>query len=130
MNVGYERPAHGNFSVRVNGSRVSLMNGDPVQQKRLDNFDGLVKLTRRWSEEYQSQAAHYLKQLADKVRRKRIKPTPKEILDEINEWLAEIAAEDTQMPHSIIRRVVLEQVNTSGSPDFRAWLQHAEDSLT
>ncbi|MCI0560599.1 MAG: HNH endonuclease, partial [Nitrososphaera sp.] len=72
----YERPAHGNFSVRVNGSRVSLMNGAPVQQKRLDNFDGLVKLTPRWSEEYKSQTASYLKQLRDKVRRKRIKPAP------------------------------------------------------
>ncbi len=77
----------------------------------------------RWSGFYQ-------KQLADKVRRKRIKPTSDEVLDAICEWLKEIAAESTRMPHSIMRRVVLEQVNTVGSPDFHAWLQHAEDSLT
>ena len=125
----YERPAHGNFSVRVNGSRVSLMNGDPVQQKRLDNFDELVKLTPRWSEEYKSQTASYLKQLRDKVRRKRIKPAPDGVLDAISEWLTEITAEGTRMPHSIIRRTVLEQVNTVESPNFHAWLKEAEEAL-
>lgn len=47
----------------------------------------------------------------------------------INEWLAEIAAENTRMPHSIIRRVVLEHVNATDSPDFDGWLQHAQDTL-
>ena len=72
---------------------------------------------------------NYLKQLADKVRRKRIKPTSDEVLDAVNKWLAEIAAEDFRMPHSIIRRVVHERVNTVESADFGAWLQHAEDAL-
>lgn len=124
----YERAAHGNFTVTVDGTHISLTNCDSVQQTRLDNFDRLVKLTQRWWEEYKSQADRYLKQLADKVRRKRIKPTTDEVLDIISEWLAEIVAENTKMPHSIIRRVVLERVRTADSPDFDSWLQHAQEA--
>ncbi len=97
---------------------------------RLDNFDRLVNLKQRWSERYQSQKGAYLKQLADKVRRHRIKAIAEDVLDTINEWLAEIAAENARMPHSIIRRVVLERVNIMESPDFDGWLKHAEDALT
>lgn len=125
----YERPAHGNFSVTSNGSQIALVNVDLGQQARLHNLDRLLKLTLRWSEEYKRQAGNYLRQLASKVRRNRLKPTPNVVLDAISEWLAEIAAEGTRMPHSIIRRVVLEQVNTAESPNFSAWLQHAEDAL-
>lgn len=125
----YERPAYGNFSVEMTSSRISLVNTDAGQQARLKNLDDLLKLTPRWSEEYKRWAANYLKQLADKVRRKRMKPTPDEVLDAISEWLAEITAEGTRMPHSIIRRVVLERVHTAESPDFHAWLQHAKDGL-
>jgi hypothetical protein len=125
----YERPAHANFSVKVNDAQVSLVNADPDQQKRLNNLDDLLKLAPRWAEEYRLQASNYLKQLADKVRRKRIMPTSNEVLDAINEWLAEIEAEGTKMPYSIIRRTVLGQVNTMESPDFHAWLQHAEEAL-
>jgi hypothetical protein len=113
----------------VTDSQLSLINSDPDQQARLDNLDGLRKLTPRWAQEYRLQANNYLKQLADKVRRKRIKPTSDEVLDAVNEWLEEIVAEDTRMPHSIIRRVVLERVNTVDSSDFSAWLQHAEEGL-
>lgn len=126
----YERAAHGHFTVTVNGSRVSLTNGDAAQQTRLDKFDALVKLTPRWWEEYGHQVKHYQKQIADKIRRRRITPTTDEVLDTISEWLAEIAAENTRMPHSIIRRVVLERVNTAESPDFDGWLKHAEDALS
>jgi hypothetical protein len=73
---------------------------------------------------------HYQKQIADKIRRRRIKPTTDEVLDTISEWLAEIAAENTRMPHSIIRRVVLERVNTAESPDFDGWLKHAQEALS
>jgi hypothetical protein len=125
----YERPAHAHFSVKVTSAQVSLVNTDPDQQARLNNLDGLLKLTPRWTEEYRLQATNYLKQLADKVRRKRIKPTSREVLDAVNEWLAEIEAEGTKMPHSIIRRTVLAQVNTSESPNFRAWLNEAEEAL-
>jgi hypothetical protein len=97
---------------------------------KLTYFARKMVLKMGYTSEYKRQAAHYLKQLADKVRRKRIKPTPEEVLDAISEWLAEIAAERTQMPHSIIRRVVLERVSTVGSPDFQAWLEHAEEVLT
>ncbi|MGE0681033.1 MAG: hypothetical protein AB7P69_09070 [Candidatus Binatia bacterium] len=31
-------------------------------------------------------------------------------------------------PHSIIRRTVLERVNTVDSPDFDGWLKHAEEA--
>lgn len=106
-----------------------MINEDLGQQARLNNLDSLLKLTPRWSEEYKRQANCYLKQLADKVRKKRIKPIPDEVLDAISEWLEEITAEETQMPHLIIRRAVLEQLNNVESPDFRAWLQHAEDTL-
>ncbi len=125
----YERPAHTNLSVKVTGSQISLVNADPRQQSRLNNLDSLLKLTPRWSEEYKLQAANYLRQFAGKVRRERTKPTPDEVLDAISEWLEEITAEGTRMPHSIIRRVVLKQVNTAESPNFHAWLQHAEDAL-
>lgn len=125
----YERAAHGNFTVTVNSSRVALTNVDTIQQTRLDNFDRLVKLTQRWWGEYKRQADRYLKQLADKVRRKRINPTTDEVLDTISEWLAEIAAENTKMPHSIVRRVVLERVLTADTPDFDGWLKHAEEAL-
>ncbi len=79
--------------------------------------------------EYKLQANNYLKQLADKVRRKSIKTTSDEVLDTVNERLAEIEAESTRMPHSIIRRTVLAQVNTSESPNFHAWLKEAEEAL-
>jgi hypothetical protein len=125
----YERPAHTHFSVKLTGAQVSLVNADPDQQTRLNNLDGLLKLTPRWTEEYRLQATNYLKQLADKVRRKRIKPTSLEVLETVNEWLAEIEAEGTRMPHSIIRRTVLAQVNTSESPNFHAWLKEAEEAL-
>jgi len=88
----YERAAHGNFTVTVNGSRVSLTNGDAVQQTRLDNFDRLVKLTRRWWEEYKSQKRNYLNQLAERVRKGRSKPTAEEVLDTVQGWLEDIAA--------------------------------------
>ena len=126
---GTGRAAYGNFEVTVNGTRVSLANVDPVQQNRLNNFDQLVKLTQRWWEEYKSQKTSYLKKLADKARRRRIQPTAKDILDTIEEWLKEIAAENTRMPHSIMRRVVLERVQTTESPDFDGWLKHAEEAL-
>jgi len=125
----YERPAHANLTVNVTGSQVSLVNADPDQQTRLNNLDSLLKLTPRWSEEYKRQASHYLRQLYHKVRKNKIKPTPNELLHTISEWLDEITAEETRMAHSIIRRIVLEQVNTEESPDFSAWLQHAEDVL-
>jgi hypothetical protein len=125
----YERPAHAHFSVKVTEAQVSLVNADPDQQTRLNNLDSLLKLTPRWAQEYRLQSTNYLNQLADKVRRKRIKPTSDEVLDAVNEWLAEIEAEGSRMPHSIIRRVVLERVNTVESSDFSAWLQHAEDAL-
>ncbi len=43
--------------------------------------------------------------------------------------LEDIAAERTLMPHPIMRRVVLEQVNTASAPDFDGWLKHAEEAL-
>jgi len=113
----------------VTGSQISLVNADPGEQSRLNNLDSLLKLTPRWSDEYKSQAAHYLRQLFHKVRKNKIKPTPNEVLDTISEWLDELTAEETRIPHSIIRRVVLERVNTTESPGFSAWLQHAEDAL-
>ncbi len=125
----YERPAHENFSVQVNSSHVSLVNGDPVQQTRLENLDKLLKLTSRWAEEYKSQTNNYLRQLAGKVRRKKIKPTTEDVLEAIQEWLEDIEAEKTKMPHSIIRRVVLGRASDTASPDFDGWLQHATDVL-
>ena len=125
----YERPAHANLTVNVTGSQVSLVNADQEQQTPLNNLDSLLKLTPRWSEEYKRQASHYLRQLYHKVRKNKIKPTTNELLHTISEWLDEITAEETRMAHSIIRRVVLEQVNTEESPDFSAWLQRAEDVL-
>jgi hypothetical protein len=125
----YERPSHGYLSVKMTGSQVFLVNAEPGQQAHLNNLDSLLKLTSRWSEEHKNQAAHYLRQLVHKVRKNKIKPTPNEVLHAIGEWLDEITAEETRMPHSIIRRVVLEQVTTAGPPDFLAWRQHAEDAL-
>jgi len=134
--------AHGNkgsrsFTVNVvdttpptiTASANVTVNADPGQQARLNNLDSLLKLTPRWSEEYKRQASHYLRQLYHKVRKNKIKPTTNELLHTISEWLDEITAEETRMAHSIIRRVVLEQVNTEESPDFSAWLQRAEDVL-
>jgi hypothetical protein len=126
--IPYERPAYGNFSVEVNGSRVLLFNKNPVQQTRLNNLDCLLKLTSRWSVEYKSQTDNYLRQLAGQVRRQKIKPTTEDVLEAIQEWLEGIEAEKTKMPHSIIRRVVLRRVSDTESPDFYAWLQHAEDA--
>jgi hypothetical protein len=121
-----ERPAHANFSVKVTGSQVSLINADPGQQARLNNLDCLLKLTPRWSEEYKSQAYRYLKQLADKVRRKRIKPTPDEVLDAIGEWLAEIAAEGTRMPHSAA--VALSSLSGDGADKTAPCLAERKDT--
>lgn len=125
----YERPAHGNFTLSVNGSRVSLTNVDPVQQSRLNNFDQLVKLTQRWWEEYRSQKRNYLNQLKGRIQKGKSKPTAEDVLETVQSWLEDIAAERTLMPHSIIRRVVLARVNTTESPDFEGWLKHAEDAL-
>ena len=83
----------------------------------------------RWDCSKSPLSSNYLRQLAHKVRRERIKPTSDEVLNAISEWVEEITAEGTRMPHSIIRRVVLERVNTVGSPDFHAWLQRGEDAL-
>lgn len=126
----YERAAHGNFTVAVNGSRVSLSNNDPLQQTRLNNLDHLLKLTQRWWEEYKSQKRNYLNQLAERARKKRVQPTVDEILDTVQGWLEDIAAERTLMPHSIMRRFVLEQANTASAPDFDGWLKHAEEALS
>ncbi len=124
----YERPAHGNFSVRVNEPHVSLTNDDPVQQTRLNNFDQLVKLTRRWWEEYRRQKQNYLSQLAGRVRKRMLKPTNEEVLKTVKDWLEDLA-EERHMPHSVIRRVVLERAKNEEAPDFHTWLEHAEDAI-
>jgi hypothetical protein len=126
----YERAAHGNFTIVVDGAHVSLTNSDLVQQNRLNNFDQLIKLTQRWWEEYRSQKNNYLSQLRGRIRKGRSKPTAEDVLETVQSWLEDIAAERTLMPHSIMRRVVLERVQTTESPDFDGWLKHAEDALS
>jgi hypothetical protein len=120
----YERAAYGHSTVTVDGTHVSLTDVDPVQQSRLNNFDQLVKLTQRWWEEYKSQKRNYLNQLRERMRRGRSKPTAEDILDTVQSWLEDIAAERTLMPHSIMRRVVLERVQTTRISGLR-WLAEA-----
>ena len=127
----YRRPAYAGFSIQVsNTHEVSLGSSDSQQQVRLNNFGRLINLQQRWSERYQSRKGAYLKQLADKVRRRRIEAKAEDILNTIKEWLAEIEAENTRQPHSIIRRAILERANGAELPDFDGWLKHAEDALS
>jgi hypothetical protein len=76
-----------------------------------------------------SQKNNHLRILGKKIREKRINPTGEDVLETSKGWLEDIEAENMKMPHSIIRRVVLERVNTMESPDFQAWIEHVEDTL-
>jgi hypothetical protein len=48
----------------------------------------------------------------------------------IQDWLKAIEGEKTLIPHSILRRAVLECTDTAESPDFEGWLKHAEETLS
>lgn len=125
----YERPAVGEITIEVtDGKRIHLKNTDHLQQKRIDNFDRLIKLSERWSTIYQQHTQDYLRMLAHKGRIGRIQPTEHDLLQAIQDWLDDIASARHER-HSILKRHILEMVNDRTTPYFSAWLKHLEDAV-
>jgi hypothetical protein len=125
----YERPAVGHFSIDIsNGKSVRLVGTDIEQQKRIDNLDALINLSRRWSDAYQRQKADYLSKLAGKVRNKRIPVEPAALLDTVQEWIEELDDTRFDRRYSLIKMKILGAVMDPGSATFSAWLQHMDDA--
>jgi hypothetical protein len=49
------RPAAGLFAVKIECGKPTLMSDDLAIQARLDSFNGLINLTKRWTHEYRNQ---------------------------------------------------------------------------
>ena len=86
------RPAVGLFAVKIQHGKPTLVSDDPVIQGRLDSFNGLINLSKRWTDEYRNQCKR-IEQRIRHHRRRGIAFDEKKLRAKLESWKTDAEGE-------------------------------------
>jgi hypothetical protein len=122
----YLRPAAGLFSIRIEHGVPTLASDDPVIQARLNSLDGLVNLTKRWTDEYRTQ----FKGIEQRIRNhRRHGKTFDEagLKAQLNSWKTDAVGEQGVRDHKLLEDSLLTLALVDGSDAFVELFQYATE---
>lgn len=118
------RSAVGQSEIKVEHGKPRLASDDPVVQRRLDTFSGLMNLTRRWKAEYHIQ----FKGIQQRVRNHRRRGTTFDengLMSQLESWKTDAEAEQGIQPHKLLQTALLSLAMDRSSHAFHELLEYA-----
>ena len=116
----YLRSANGNFSIQINNGLPKLENIDALTQARIDNFDRLIKLSKRWAKEYRLILKGLLRRSRGKIENQQLQAINNQILiNWLDEWRNDALLEIGLRPYKILENEMLSVSMNPQSPIFQ-----------
>jgi len=116
----YLRSANGNFSIQFNKGHPILENINALTQTRIDNFDGLINLSKRWAKEYKLIMKGLLKCSRGKMENRQLQAINNQILiNWLDEWRNDALLEVGLRPYKILENEMLSVSMNPQSPIFQ-----------
>lgn len=120
------RPATGLFAVRINHGVPNLVSDDAVIQGRLDLCNGLINLTKRWTEECRAQ----FRGIEQRIRNHRRRGTAydeQKLREQLESWKTDAEAEQGIQGYKLLQASLLSNALVVGSDSFVEFMNYAID---
>ncbi len=119
------RPAEG-YKIKVHGGKPRLSGSDHIAKTRLNNFDGLINLSRRWARKYDN----LVTRIQERIRHHRRRGTMFDrasLLTKIGEWVVDAEAELGLGEYKLLETALLRKAEEDGTDVFEELLAYARE---
>jgi hypothetical protein len=111
------REAEGSYNIEIRKGGPVVIGINDETQRRLENLDNLVNLTKRWTRKYDNLVTSFQNSIRHHSRRGRTFDRPS-LLDKVREWLVEAEANLGHEEYKLLKMAVLRKAEEDGSDVF------------